>query len=426
MEAFFSVLILAVTLILVLIRPRDISEAWWAGLGGVVVLVVGLVSLRQAWRILLDTQDALILLIGMMALSAVAEKAGFFEWAASIAARAGRGRVLLLYAMVFVVGTLVTAGLSLDATAIVLTPIVYSMVIRLRLTPLPFMFACVYTANTASMFLPISNLTNLLAYNAFGLGFMKFGLVMFIPAALAVLANGVLFVGIFRKNLRGSYDKGRLSFASENPAFFRTSAGGVAGVLVAFFVAPLFGIPIGLVALVVGAIVVIVARVRGWVSLREVAGSISWGILVLVVGLFLVVQGVENAGLAGLVSRAFTWASPGDGLVDILGVTVGSALGSNIINNVPMVVVALNSLKPLISDGTLSSAAAYATLIGTNVGPNLTTVGSLATLIWLSIARSKGMEISVKEYLKIGSISTPVILLAAGFGLWISLRLFGG
>jgi arsenical pump membrane protein len=425
-ETILAGLVLVATLTLVLIRPKDVSEAWWAALGGVLTLLLGLVSLRQAGSIFLKTQDALVLLVGMMALSAVAEKAGFFDWAASLSARAGGGSVLKLYGFVFLVGTLITATLSLDATAIVLTPIVYGIVVRLRLRPLPFMFACVYTANTASLLLPVSNLTNLLAYDAFDLGFARFTLLMLIPATLAVLANTLVLAVLFRKDLRGSYDQRLPSFVPADHAFFLTATAGIVGVLVAFFLSPIFGVPIGLVALVVGGIVVIVARLRGWMALREVAVTISWGILALVVGLFLVVQGVENVGLAEAVRQAFTAAAPGDSFLQILSLTVGSALGSNFINNVPMVVLALGVTGPLVSDRTLGLAAVYAVILGTNVGPNLTTVGSLATLIWLSITRSKGMDIKAKDYLKVGAIATPVILLAAAVGLWISLRLFGG
>lgn len=425
MSALLAGTILVVTLALVLTRPKDISEAWWAVLGGGLTLVLGLVTFGQAWGILVETDDALLLLVGMMALSAVAEKAGFFEWAAALTARAGRGRVFWLYGFVFLVGTLVTTTLSLDATAIVLTPIVYGMVVRLRLSPLPFMFACVYTANTASLFLPVSNLTNLLAYGQFDLGFTRFALIMLIPGTLAVVTNFLIFARLFRNDLRGSYDDESAAFVPESRGFFRTATAGIAGVLVAFFVAPLFGVPIGLVALVAGAVLVLVSRLKGWMNLREVAGSISWGILFLVIGLFLVVQGVENVGLAGLAEQAFAADAPGDGFLQILGITFGSALGSNIINNVPMTVLSLGAVEPLVAQGTLSVVAVYAIVVGTNIGPNLTTVGSLATLIWLSITREKGLDVTAKDYLKVGAIATPPILLAATIGLWISTRLFG-
>lgn len=367
-----------------------------------------------------------MLLVGMMALSAIAEKAGFFDWAASLTARAGGGSVLRLYGFVVLAGALITATLSLDAMAIVLTPIIYGMVVRLRLSPMPFMFACVYTANTASLFLPISNLTNLLAYDVFDLEFTKFTLIMLIPATLSILANALILAGLFRKDLRGSYEQNLPSFVPENQRLFRMATGGVAGVLVAFFLAPIFGIPIGLVGLTVGALLVFVARFRGWMALRGVAGNISWSILALVIGLFLVVQGVENVGLASAVRRAFAAVAPGDGFLQILGIAVGSALGSNFINNVPMIVLALSATEPLVSKGTLGFAAVYAVILGTNIGPNLTTVGSLATLIWLTIICGKGMDVTAKDYLKVGAISTPVILLVAAIGLWISLEIFGG
>lgn len=254
MYALLAVAILVTTLALVPARPREVNEAWWAVLGGGLTLVLGIVSFGQAWGILRETEDAILLLIGMMALSAVAEKAGFFDWAASLTARAGRGRTFLLYGFVFLVGTLVTTTLSLDATAIVLTPIVYGMVVRLRLSPLPFMFACVYTANTASLFLPVSNLTNLLAYGKFDLGFARFGLVMLLPGVFAVLTNFLVFAWLFRNDLRGSYKDTGDAFSPESRGFFGTAAVGIAGVLMAFFVAPIFGVPIGLVALAAGAV----------------------------------------------------------------------------------------------------------------------------------------------------------------------------
>ncbi len=426
MGAVLAGLILAVTLVLVLVRPKDVGEAWWAALGGGAVLVLGLVSLKQAGGVLLETWDALVLLVGMMALSAVAERAGFFDWAASVTARAGGGRVFTLYGFVFLVGTLVTATLSLDATAIVLTPIVYGMAVRLRLDPLPFMFACVYTANTASLFLPVSNLTGLLAYGAFDLGFARFALVMFLPAVLAVATNFLIFAWIFRKDLAGDYETKLPPFVPENGSFFRLAAGAVAGVLVAFFLAPVLVGRIGGGAGGGGAGGGGGGRVGGWGWLCFVARSVSWGVIVLVVGLFLVVQGVENVGLAALAERAFAADAPGDGLAGILGVTVGTALGSNVINNVPMTVLALGAIDPLVAEGTLRVATVYAVVVGTSIGPNLTTVGSLATLIWLGIARGKGLEITAKDYLKIGALATPFILLAASVGLWVSLKLFAG
>ena len=263
--------ILAATLALVLARPWGLSRAWGAAIGGGAAVVSGLVTPVQALGVLTETADPLVLLVGMMSLSAVAEKAGFFDWAASVAVRAGGGRAARLFVLVFVVGCLTTAVLSLDATAIVLTPIVYGAVSRLGLKPLPFMFACVYAANTASLFLPVSNLTNLLAYDAFGLGFARFALIMLLPATLAVLTNLLVFGWLFRQDLGGSYDPEGHRFSPENRAFFHLASAAILAVSVAFFFAPLAGVPVGAVALAAAVLVVGAACLKGWMGLREAA-----------------------------------------------------------------------------------------------------------------------------------------------------------
>ena len=163
----------------------------------------------------------------------------------------------------------------------------------------------------------------------------------------------------------------------------------------------------------------------GQVGIREVAGSVSWDVLALVIGFFLVVRATEGAGLGTLVHTVYAAAAPGDGFPQILTVAFATALGSNVLNNLPMTLVSLDALEPLVSNGGIESAAAYATVVGTGVGPNLTVVGSLATLIWLSIVRGKGVEVTAKDYLKIGAVSTPPILFSAALGLWLSLQLFG-
>ena len=417
--------ILALTLSLVLARPWGLSRAWWAALGGGVVLITGLVSPLQAVDMLSETADPLALLVGMMFLSAIADKAGFFDWSASLAVWAGGGRVWRLFALVFVVGCFVSAVLSLDATAIVLTPIVYSATSRLGLKPMPFMFACVYAANTASLFLPVSNLTNLLAHDAFGLGFARYALIMVLPATLAVVANILIFGWLFQEDLRGAYEPAVNHFTAQNLAFFRVATCAVLGVLAAFFFAPLVGLPAGAVALAAAALTGGAALALGWVGLMEVVGSVSWDVLALVAGLFLVVRAAEGAGLGALAHAAYATTAPWEGLPQILVVASTAALGSNILNNLPTMLVSLDALRPLVSGGQLGPEAIYATVVGTGIGPNLSVVGSLATLIWLSIVRGKGVEVTAKDYLKVGAVSTPPILLAAALGLWFALRMFG-
>lgn len=425
MDIALSAVILIVTLALILTRPRNVSEALAASLGGVCVLALGLVSVSEAFDILRDTSNVLIFLVGMMAVSGVAERAGFFEWAGGLAIRAGRGSVFRLYCAVFVIGTLVTITLSLDATAIVLTPVVFGITRTLGIKPLPFMFACCYTANTGSLLLPISNLTNLLVYEAFSMKLLQFAAIMALPALFAILTNALIFVWLFRTDIRGVYVQVDESFVAEDGPFFRFATGALIAVLASIALASFVDIPIGLVALGGALIATLIGWQRGWISPRQVSDSVSWRLLPLVIGLFLVVRGVENAGFEILAQRAFLWTAPGDGFLQILAVAAGTALGSNLINNVPMTVVTINDLTPLLADGSLSETTAYAALIGTNVGPNLTVVGSLATLIWLGIIRGRGLIVTARDYLMVGLITTPAILVSASFGLWLSVRLLG-
>lgn len=270
-----SVVILIVTLVLILTWPRNVSEALAASLGGLCVLGLGLVSVREATEILRDTSNVLIFLVGMMAVSGVAERAGFFEWAGGLAIRAGRGSIFGLYCTVFVIGTLVTIALSLDATAIVLTPVVFGMTRTLGIKPLPFMFACCYTATTGSLLLPISNLTNLLVYEAFSLELLRFALIMALPAVFAILTNALIFVWLFRADIRGNYTQETEPFVAENVRFSRFATGALAAMLLGVVIASLLDIPIGVVAPGGAFVAAAVGWLSGWLTLREVSSSVS-------------------------------------------------------------------------------------------------------------------------------------------------------
>lgn len=411
--------LLAATVLLVLVRPGGVGEAWWAAGGGALAVTLGLIGPREALAVLGEAREAFMLLAGMVILGGVAERGGFFGWVAALAARAGGGRTGWLFLMVFLAGSAVTAGLSLDATAAVLTPIVCAMVVRLGLRPLPFAFACVYAANTASLFLPVSNLTNLLAYDALDLGFLRFAEVMLLPGVLAVAANAGVLMILFRSDLKGGY--GLYAFRPENPAFFRLSAAAVAGVLVALPAASALGVPAGPVALAGGLGLAAVALARGWMVAGEAARCVPWGLLALVAGLFVVVRAAGDAGLSRLPEELLAGlAGEGGGLGFLLGVAAAAALGANLLNNLPLLALSLNAA------GKAGEPAVYALLLGTDIGPNLALTGSLATLIWLSLVRDRGVEIGAGRFLAVGLAATPPVLSAAVLGLWVSLRLFAG
>lgn len=419
---FRLILTLAVfvlTLALILMRPRGLHESWATVMGGALMLLLGLETPRQAWRSVAQGADVLLFLLGLLLLSELLRVSGFFEWAAIHAARTARGNGLALYRNVFLLGALITAFLSLDATAVILTPVVLAFVRRLNLPALPFLLACAFVANTGSLLLPVSNLTNLLFVSAFHWRFETFALRMLLPQAAVLAANVLLFRRRFAADLPARFDSALLPPPREvlpDLPYFRGAVGVLLAVLIGYFVGSLSHVQPYVVALAgVAALFAWGAwrRQAGWGTLR----GISWSLFPFVIGLFVVVRGVENLGLAGLAARGL--AGAGRSALAQIGVTAfGAGLGSNVVNNIPMALLAISALRHA------PTAAQYGALLGCNLGPNLTVTGSLATMLVIAGARQGGVDVSAVQFFRAGLRVTPLLLLAAGSALWLTFRLF--
>ncbi|MCC6705632.1 MAG: hypothetical protein IT334_12190 [Thermomicrobiales bacterium] len=406
--------VVAVTLALILIRPRGVSEAWIATGGALLMLAVSPLTLGDLPDVLSETGDVLLFLTGMMALTILVEHAGVFAHLAEFTARLARGNGRLLFCNVFLLGAIVTALLSLDVTVIMLTPIIYLVAKRRGLDPLPFMFACTFVANTASLVLPVSNLTNLLVYHDLDIAFSRFAAVMWWPNLAAAVVNLLVFLILFRKRLPR-----RFSVVSADPLpptgwWFTAAALVLTGTLAGLIGLGLTGRPLAPAALGGAAVLLVIGLIGGKVVLPRLIGEFSWQVLLFVVGMFLVVRGVESGLLDG-------WnlpvpGSPGGAL--IYG-SVVSAIGSNIVNNVPMTLLMM-SLFPRV-EGATQEAFAYGTLVGANIGPTLTTYGSLATMLWLTVVRRRGITITTRDYLTVSLLTMPPVLIAATVALWLSL-----
>ncbi len=421
LRLILTLAVAALTLLLVLTRPRGWHEAWWTAGGGALMLLLRLETPAQAWRVTRSGQDALLFLLALLLLSALLERSGFFDWSSIQAARLAHGDGNRLYRNVFLLGALVTACLSLDTTAVILTPVVLGFVGRLRLPARPYIFACAFVANVASLPLPVSNLTNLLFAGAFSLPFGGFALRMLLPQCAALLMNYTLFRRVFRADLRAEFSDDDLPDARSvvpDRGYFRAAVLVLGLVLVGYFAAPFAHVPpyavafTGCLALAVWG--VCAGRV-GWGLLREV----SWPVFPFVVGLFVVIGGVENLGLTGLVAArlASLNAHPLAGMAAVAG---GAGLASNALNNLPAALLARSVLQQSHAHPPL----VYAALLGTNIGPNLTLSGSLATLLVLTSARKKGEDIRALDFLKVGLLVTPLTLLAALLALWLTFRVY--
>ena len=418
-------LITLLTLLGIMLRPWKVSEAITALTGAGLLLFLGLLSPKDALATLVRDWNTFFFFLGMMSLAALAETAGLFDWLAVQAARLSGSSSRRLFFNTFLLGSLISMLLSNDATALILTPIVYSLVTRLRLPVLPYLFACTFIADSASFLLPVSNPINILVTSQFPLNLLTFLRLLFLPSLLVIGINAGVFYFLYRSQLHGRFDIKRLPVLQEtvkHPAYFRYTCIVVILVAATYVIAAAFQFPLSLVA-VSGALLLLLGALY-WkqATLWSTARQISWPIFGFIAGMFLVVQALETTGLTALFGQLLLRLSGGTSFGAVMIGTLGSALGTNLINNVPMAVVMTSSLHgiqhaPLaIQQGFLA-----ATIFGCDLGPNLTTVGSLATVLWLLILRQRNIEVSGLDYFKVGILVTPLMLIAGALAIWLLL-----
>ena len=363
---------------------------------GALTLVTRALSPAEAWGVTREVGPVLIFLVGITVVAELADKAHVFDVAAVKAARTARGRGWLLYALVVALGTAVTIVLSLDTTAVLLTPVLIALAQRCKLPALPLAMTAVWLANIASLLLPVSNLTNLLALHALGLQPAQFAARMWAPQ-LAALTVGVAVLAIrYRRDLGTAYDIPDQT-PPDDTLLFRISAA------VCIVMAPLFAVGLPVSAVAVAAAVVLLAfflvRRRDAVTFS----LIPWRLVLLVEGLFLVVTALGNHGLDRVVGSL---AGHGSGFLDLARTAGVGAAGSNLVNNLPAY-LALDHVTAHNVPQTLAS------LVGTNVGPLITVWASLATLLWRERCKARGVEIRTREFVTLGLVGVPLMLLAA-------------
>ncbi|MFO0685988.1 MAG: ArsB/NhaD family transporter [Sandaracinus sp.] len=412
-----ALLIFATMMVLVVVRPRGASEAWWTVLAAALMLVLGIVSVGDALDVVRSSARVMIFLAAMLWLSHVVAKSGFFEWAAAWCAQLAGGDTRALFRNTFVLGALVTAVLSLDTTAVVLTPIVVVLVRRLDLPAAPFVLATALVSNVGSLVLPVSNLTNLLFAEAFELSFAGYTARMLVPQLVALIATYGLLRARYRRVLPASFDRSRLRDAAASipdRAFFRASVVVLALVLAGCFLSPWTGAPPWVVASI-GAGLVTIAGLRARRVEARTALEVSWGVVPFVLGLFVAIRGVERLGVVEIAGGWLAATEPGS-LARIFGVAGGAALGSNLINNLPAALIARTVLTQAPSD----PASVLAALVGTDVGSTVTPFGSLATMLVLTLARREGAQVSNAEAFVLGAWLTPVVLVLTALALFVA------
>ena len=390
-----TLLIFVITLSLIMLRPFGVTEAMAALIGAALMLLTRSITYTDVLVVIGGQWNVYGFFLGLMTISALADRAGVFEWMAYRAGWWARGSAARLYLAVFVVGTVITTFQSNDATALILTPIVFTLVTRLNLAVLPFMFACTFIADTASFMLPVSNPTNILVLDHFGANLAVFVRHLFVPSLFCILVNTLAFAVIFRKDLRQTYKLSDLRrMEPPHQAFFRYTLAMLAVIAVSYVLASAQRIPLSFVALG-GAVFLLAGAIRYRVmDLRHLRGEISWSLFAFITGMFLVVRGVENAGITAALGNAFLSLAGSNQVQAALVTAGGVAVGANLINNVPMTLVMISALNGIHAAPAIHEVMVYATIFGSALGPNLTTVGSLATMLWIVILRRKGLDVS--------------------------------
>lgn len=411
--------VLIVTVGLIVARPRGLNEGLIALLGAAAALALGTATTADAWRGLTDTAGILAFLIAMMLVSTVAERAGLFEWAAGRAVELSGGRGRLLFVNLYLLGAVVTLFLSLDVTAIMVAPVVVASVRRAKLSPLPFVLAVAYVANTASLFLPVSNLTNMLVYGLLSIPFWEFVRLMTLPNLAAMLVNVVVFLVLFRKEIPHRFELPPSRTRAVASGSFDIAAIGLVLVIVGLVGFGSLGLPLYVPAVVGASVLAPLSLARGELTTRQLTGGVAWSLPPFVVGMYTVVVAAGRSGLNDLWHAVLSGAGAVPSYLDLLRLAFASAVGSNLVNNLPMALVAIAGLQ---SAGPIVPASAFAALVGTNVGPNVTVFGSLATMLVLRSAQRGDIVISARRYLLVGLLTTPLMVLTATTVLWLVAR----
>ncbi|BBG70056.1 arsenic transporter [Serratia marcescens] len=408
--------IFILTLILVIWQPKGLGIGWSASIGAGLALLSGVVHVGDipvVWQIV---WNATATFIAVIIISLLLDESGFFAWAALHVARWGNGRGRWLFTYMLLLGAAVAALFANDGAALILTPIVIAMLSALGFRPaavLAFVMAAGFIADTASLPLVVSNLVNIVSADFFHLGFTEYAAVMVPVNLVAVAATLVMLHLFFRKDIPPSYALTRLPAPREairDRATFRAGWAVLALLLIGFFALEPLGVPVSLVA-ASGALVLLAVAKRGRaIDTGKVLRGAPWQIVIFSLGMYLVVYGLRNAGLTDLLSgvldalaRQGLWAAT-------LGIGFLSAFLSSVMNNMPTVLVGALSIDGSGAEGIIRQAMIYANVIGSDLGPKITPIGSLATLLWLHVLARKNIVITWGYYFRAGLVMTLPIL----------------
>lgn len=407
-----------ITLVFVIWQPKGLQIGTTAVIGALLALAVGVVSVDDVWTVTGIVWDATLAFIGIIILSMVLDQIGFFEWAALKMARLSMGNGNLMFVYILLLGALVAAFFANDGAALILTPILLAKMKHLKMDPIAvfaFLMAGGFIGDSASNPLVISNLTNIVTAGYFDIGFWEYAKTMFLPNLLSIIASIVVLWIFFRKDIPRHIDVENLASPEsviKNKTMFNLSWYFLALLMVGYFIGDHYHLPVSLFAL--GGALLFLAIATYFKATKPIMTikTAPWQVVWFSIGLYVVVYGLKNAGLTSYLAVMIDAMAGMGNTFAVIGTGFLAAILSSVMNNMPTIMI-----MDIAIGETGHTALAYANILGSNLGPKMTPIGSLATLLWLHVLAQKGVKIGWMQYMKVGLIITPPVLFTALLGL---------